>query len=199
MISQILRTAIKNVFSKTNSSILSMLGLTIAVLSIFYIYSYVSFELGYDSHHKKADRIYRISGDLIGAENTMTHATLGPLMAQGLKDEFPDVEESVRLTAFRQAVLLENNNEKFNIKEAYKADQSIFDIFSLEFVYGNKSEALVAPNQIVINHSLSQKIFGDINPVGKTLMHDKRILTITGVITDSPRNSHQDCLYRTAQ
>ena len=192
MISQILRTAIKNVFSKTNSSILSVLGLTIAVLSIFYIYSYVSFELGYDSHHKKADRIYRISGDLIGAENTMTHATLGPLMAQGLKDEFPDVEESVRLTAFRQAVLLENNNEKFNIKEAYKTDQSIFDIFSLEFVYGNKTEALVAPNQIVINHSLSQKIFGDINPVGKTLTHDKRILTITGVITDSPKNSHHN-------
>jgi len=52
--SQILRTAIKSVFNLANSTVLSMVGLTIAVLSIFYIYSYVSFELGYDSYHLKA-------------------------------------------------------------------------------------------------------------------------------------------------
>lgn len=190
MTSRLFKIAIKNVFSKTNTSLLSMLGLTIAFISIFYIYSYVSFELGYDSQHEKADKIYRISGDIIAAENTMTNAKLGPTMGQGLKDEFPEVEEFTRLTSFRQLVLLEHNEEIFNVKEAYMADHSVFDIFSFEFLFGNKQNALTAPDQIVINQSLSQKIFGNEDPVGKTLKHNNKVFTVKGVVKDSPINVH---------
>ena len=187
---QIFRTAIKNVFNRSNSSAISLLGLTIAFVSIFYIYSYVSYELSYDTKYKNADRIYRISGEIVASENTMTHAILGPLMGQGLKDEFPEVEEFARLSSFRQAIFLENNKEKFKIEEAYIADHSVFDMFSLEFVYGDTSKALVAPDQVVINQSLSEKIFGKINPVGKILKQNNRALTIQGVIKDSPTNVH---------
>jgi len=62
------KTAVKNVVSKTNTSIFSLVGLTIAFISIFYIFSYVSFELGYDSQHENADRIYRISGEIVASE-----------------------------------------------------------------------------------------------------------------------------------
>jgi putative ABC transport system permease protein len=190
MMSHIFKTAIKNVFNKKNSSLLSMLGLTIAFLSIFYIYSYVSFELGYDSIHKNADRIYRVSGDIIATEDTMSHALLGPLMGPGLKQEFPEVQEFTRLTPFKQAILLENNEEKFTVEEAYMTDQSVFDVFSIEFIFGNKENALVAPDQIVINQSLSKKLFGDDNPVDKTLIFNEKLLTIKGVIKDSPGNVH---------
>ena len=183
-------TAVKNVVSKTNTSIFSLVGLTIAFISIFYIFSYVSFELGYDSQHKKADRIYRISGEIVASENTMTHAKLGPLMGPGLKDEYPEVEMFTRLTPFQQNVFLENNGEKFKVEEAYMADHSVFDIFSLEFVFGSKEKTFIAPDQIVINQSLSQKIFGDVNPVGKTLKHNNKVLSITGVIKDSKKNVH---------
>lgn len=190
MSTYLFNTAVKNVVSKTNTSIFSLVGLTIAFISIFYIFSYVSFELGYDSQHKKADRIYRISGEIVASENTMTHAKLGPLMGPGLKDEYPEVETFTRLTPFQQNVFLENNGEKFKVEEAYMVDHSVFDIFSLEFVFGNKEKALVAPDQIVINQSLSQKIFGDVNPVGKTLKHNSKVLTIIGVIKDSKENVH---------
>lgn len=190
MISHLIKTAIKNVFNKRSTSWLSLAGLVIAFLSIFYIYSYVSFELGYDSTPKNGERIYRVSGDIIATENTMTHALLGPLMGQGLKDEFPEIEAFTNLTSFREAVILEYNENKFIVKEAYKVDHSVFDIFSLEFVFGHKQEALIAPDEMVINQSLSQKIFGKQNPVGKTLKVDKKTLTIKGVIKDSQNNAH---------
>lgn len=186
----LLKTTLKNVFSKKNASILSMLGFSIAFISIFYIYTYVSFELGYDSKPEKADRIYRISGEIVASENTMVHAKLGPLFGQGLKDEFPEIEDFTRLSAFHEDVLLEFDEKKFNVKEAYRADHSVFDIFSLEFVFGDRNNALVAPDQIVINQSLSQKIFGNNNPVGKTLKHNNKVVTIKGVIKDSPENVH---------
>lgn len=185
-----LRLAFKNVFDKRNSSWISILGLAIAFASLFYIYSYVSFELSYDSQHENASRIYRISGDIVAAENTMTHAVLGPLMGQGLKDDFPAVESFVRLIPFRESILLETVTKQFSVDEAYKADSTIFDIFSLVFKYGSPHNALSNPNEIVINQSLSQKFFGDQNSVGEVLEYDGQVFTVVGVVEDSPANSH---------
>lgn len=185
-----LRLAFKNVFNKRSSSWISILGLAIAFASLFYIYSYVSFELSYDSQHENASRIYRISGDIVAAENTMTHAVLGPLMGQGLKDDFPAVESFVRLIPFRESILLEIETKQFSVDEAYKADSTIFDIFSLVFKYGSPHNALSNPNEIVINQSLSQKFFGDQNSVGEVLEYDGRVFAVVGVVEDSPANSH---------
>ncbi|TKG95804.1 ABC transporter permease [Puteibacter caeruleilacunae] len=184
------RIAIKNIFNGKLNSIVSIAGLTIAFVAIFYIYSYVSFEMGYDAHHKKSDRIYRISGDIVASENTMTHAVLGPLLAESMKEEYPEIEESARLGAFRQATFLNNQDKKYKITEAYRADQAIFKVFTLDLIYGDEQNALNAPNQVVINESLAKKIFGDKNPVGLTLMQNNQLITVTGVIKDSPKNAH---------
>lgn len=185
-----LRLAFKNVFDKRSSSWISILGLAIAFASLFYIYTYVSFELSYDSQHENASRIYRISGDIVAAENTMTHAVLGPLMGQGLKDDFPAVESFVRLIPFRESILLETETKQFSVDEAYKADSTIFDIFSFVFKYGSPHNALSNPNEIVINQSLNEKFFGDRNSVGEVLEYDAQLFTIVGVVEDSPVNSH---------
>lgn len=185
-----LKLAVKNVFDKRNSSWISILGLAIAFASLFYIFSYASFELSYDSQHKNASRIYRISGDIVAAENTMTHAVLGPSMGPGLNDEFPAVESFVRLIPFRNSVLFEKETIQFSVDEAYKVDSTIFDIFSLVFKYGSPTSALTNPNEIVINNSLSNKFFGDQNSVGEVLEYDGQIYTIVGVVEDSPVNSH---------
>lgn len=185
-----IKIAFKNLLNRKNPSLLSILGLAIAFTSLFYIYSYVSFELNYDSFHKNTKRIYRISGDIVAVENTMTHAVLGPLMGPKLKEEFPAIEEFTRLFPTRKSILLKTEDNQFTIEEAYTADQSIFDVFTLNFIYGDKKSALSNPNEIVINQSLSLKIFGDKNPIGQTLKKENKLLTVTGVITDSPENAH---------
>ncbi len=186
----ILKLAIKKLFGKNNASLISILGLAIALVSIFYIYSYVDFELSYDSQHKNANRIYRISGDIVAAENTATHAVLGPLMSPELKNYFPAVESFTRLIPNRGQTTLEYNNKQFVVDEAYLADPDVFHIFSLDFIYGDIKNAFEAPNEIVINKSLSKKIFGDINPVGELIIKDGQALKVVGVIKDSPDNSH---------
>ncbi len=195
-----LRIALKNVLRKDHESILSLIGLAISFASICFIFLYVSFQLGYDAHNKNSDRIYRISGDIIATENTMTHAVLGPLMAPALKDAFPGVESFVRLFPIHQTNILEVKSERYPIEEAYAADPSVFDVFTLKLIYGNKKDALNDPNDIVINESLSKKMFGDANPVGESLKRDGQLLTISGVIEDSPKNAHHklNVLFSTA-
>ena len=64
------KLAINNLLKRKNNTAISLIGLAIAFVAIFHIYSTLIFENGYDAQHKKADRIYRISGDLIASENT---------------------------------------------------------------------------------------------------------------------------------
>jgi putative ABC transport system permease protein len=184
------KLAINNLWKRKNNSVISLVGLAVAFTAIFHVYSIVDFERGYESRHEKASRIYRISGDIVAAENTMTHAVLGPLMGPGLKNEFPAVESFARLVPERHAVKLETEKGIFEIEEAYTADTSVFNIFTFHFSYGNPQQALRKPNEIVINKSLSQKIFGNANPVGETIVRDGTPLTVAGVINDSPDNAH---------
>ncbi len=185
-----LRIALSNLLRR-NNALISIIGLAIAFAAIFHIFSIVSFENGYDSQNKKAERIYRISGDIVAAENTMSHAVLGPLMGPGLKDEFPAVKSFTRLIPIRNTVkLATENNNIFEVEEAYTADTSVFNIFTFNFIYGDASQALRNPNEIVINKSLSKKIFGGKNPLGETIMRDGTPLIVAGVVNDSPENSH---------
>ena len=184
------RLAINNLWKRKNNSYISLAGLAIAFTAIFHVYSIVDFERGYDAQHEKAERIYRISGDIIANENTMTHAVLGPLMGPGLKEEFPAVESFVRLVPQHQTVKLESEKGIFEIEESYTTDSSVFSIFSFHFLYGDPSQALQNPNEVVINKSLSQKMFGNTNPVGQTIIRDGTPITVAGVINDSPENCH---------
>ena len=184
------KLAINNLLKRKNNTAISLIGLAIAFVAIFHIYSTLIFENGYDAQHKKADRIYRISGDLIASENTMTHAVLGPLMGPGLKDEFPAIESYARLVPVRHAVKLEANNEIFEVEEAYTVDSTVFSIFTFHFIYGNPKQALRSPNEIVINKSLSTKMYGDVNPIGETIVRDGTLLKVAGVVEDCANNSH---------
>lgn len=185
-----LKLAFSKLLKRRSSVGFSLLGLTVAFAAVFHIGSILSFEMGYDTHHKKFERIFRISGDIIAAENTMTHAVLGPLMGPGLKSEFPAVESFTRLVPVHNGVKLETEKGKIEVEEAYTADTTVFNIFSLEFVYGTPQSALRNTNEIVVNQSLSQKLFGDVNPLGKTILRDGTPLTVAGVVADCPENSH---------
>jgi putative ABC transport system permease protein len=116
------KTALKDIFNWGSSSLISVAGLAIAFATVFFIYSRVSFESGYDSHHEKADRIYRISGEIITAGSEARHAVLGPFMGRGLKEHFPVVEEFARLVPIRSTIILEREEAKFSIDEAYFVD-----------------------------------------------------------------------------
>lgn len=184
------RTAFNSLLKRKNHSIISLIGLIIAFTAVFYIVSIVRFETSFDSHHKNINQIYRISGDIIASENTMAHAVLGPLMGPALKREYPSIKAFTRLIPVKHSVNLEAERQIFQVDEAYTADASVFNIFTFEFIYGNPTQALQRPDEIVINESLSQKMYGPVNPVGKTIIRDGTPLRVAGVVKDSPGNAH---------
>ncbi len=185
-----IKTALKDLLSCKGSSLISVAGLAIAFATVIFIYSRVTFELGYDAYHEKAYRIYRISGEIKTAGSEAKHAVLGPYMGRGLKEHFPIVEKYASLTPIKKSIILEREEAKISIDEAYFADSSVFQLFTFDFVHGNINSALANPREVVINQSLSKRLFGAENPIGKTINEGDKLLTVTGVVKDSPKNSH---------
>jgi len=154
---------------------------------------YVSDELSYDRHFKKADRIVRqcMIYDFGGVgENS---ASMPFPVAYTLKSEYPDmIENVVRLFNYQMdRNLLEYNDQKFSESRFFFADSSFFEIFDHEFISGDPSTALIEPNSVVITESIAKKYFREEDPMGKVIDFESEVpLKVTGVIRDIPKQTH---------
>jgi putative ABC transport system permease protein len=87
-----------------------------------------------------------------------------------------------------------HNNTSYRINKLLAADSSFFKVFEFEPLWGDPSRALNASNKVVITQSFSQKMFGDENPVGKTIGYNSAYMPgeyveVEAVIKDLPHNS----------
>jgi len=97
MLKNYILVALRNLWRHRGYSLINIFGLTIGLASTIFILLYVINELTYDQFHEKSDRIYRvwISGSMPATE--MRHAVTSPPMAEALLNDYPVVEQSVRL------------------------------------------------------------------------------------------------------
>lgn len=155
---------------------------------------YVNYEKSYDTF-KGSENVYRTymdyleGGDAFVPGDAMTYNLSGPT----LKEEFPEVLDYVRFYYFE--------NLTFKIGERILeqplgslADPSYFNIFNYPWLEGNKEAALTEPYSIVLSKSFAQKLFGNENPIQKTVSAfwdgQEAVLTVTGVMDDVPETAH---------
>ncbi|MDO6430169.1 ABC transporter permease [Flavitalea sp. BT771] len=189
MIRNYFKVAIRNLLRNKYFSFINIMGLAVGMTACFLIFRYVRFELSYDDFHAKADRIYRVAGDVVTPTKTV-HAgvSVGPV-AILLKKEFPEVEDAVRL--YRDGFLVTKGNIKFQEKTSVMADSSLFRIFDFPLIAGDARTALRDPMSVVLSKSAAKKYFGDANPLGQHVLLTGGAIdaTVTGIMKDIPENS----------
>jgi putative ABC transport system permease protein len=187
--------SVRNLLRNKVFTAVNIFGLAVGMAACFAILQYVHFEMSYDKFHKNADRIYRVLLQTDHVYRATNHPATGP----ALKKDFPEVVEYAR--AVHQSILINNqiawsctdnqgNKKVFNMDNTYFVDPSFITMFSFPFIYGDPRSALKNQNDIAISRSVSQKFFGNENPVGKELrINDRWPLIVTGVFEDIPENS----------
>ncbi|EDP71726.1 putative transporter permease protein [Flavobacteriales bacterium ALC-1] len=179
------RSLVKNkVYSFINLS-----GLTIGMTCFILIAFYIQFELSFDKHIENSDRIYRIVQQQKGNDYRGTdYFALAPLpLSTSIKQDFPEVESITNLDVWN--TLLINDNVSFSERGLFTT-MSFFDIFYTPILEGVGKEALRESNTILLTKSLSEKIFGEVSSIGKTVLYNEEILTVKGIIADPPKNQH---------
>lgn len=194
MIKHYIKIALRNLIRTKGFSFINIFGLTIGMTACVLIMLYVTDEMNYDKHHKDGYRLYRIASEAKGEK-----WVAGPApMAEALKKDFPEVEQSARLLRFpgaeKMLLTYEQNQKQFFETNAYYVDSTYFELFSYDFKFGDIHTALNAPNTIVISDDVAAKFFGDENPVDQVLKVGLSFgefnYTIKGVFKNTGNKSH---------
>ena len=170
--------------------LLNISGLALGLASVIFIAIWISHELSYDSFFKNADRIYRVES-LINFSGDPSVWTITPApAAESILNDFPEVQDAVVLqTGFHSAVKVDD--KLYVADNLYYTSHSYFNVFSTKVISGDSSQLLAGPGEVVISRHIAGVLFGDKDPVGKSVMlNNTDLLTVTGVIENSPTNTH---------
>jgi len=195
MIRNYLKHAWRSLVKNKTYSVLNIIGLSIGLTCFALIALWVNDELSYDKFNSNYDRIVRLTG-IEKRETGITESAVSSApMAKALKDDYPEIENTVRFDMHEELVM--HNSQQLLQPGILLTDPSIFDVFSYTLTKGDVHSALNEPYSIILTQSTAKKYFGDSNPMGKILiiyMNDSTgrgaSYTIKGVMPDPPKNAH---------
>jgi len=191
MIKNYFKIALRNLYKNKLYSLLNMVGLAIGIACCILIFFYVQNELSYDRYHTNSNNMHRITMSLAIQDRTVNTATTTFAYGPILKDEFPEIKEICRFTAFGEKKVVQYNDITFYEKKFLWADHTLFDMFSFELIKGNPKQALVEHNTIVITEKMAKKYFNTEDPLGKYLrVNGDSLYMVTGVMKNVPQTSH---------
>ncbi|NOR21781.1 MAG: FtsX-like permease family protein [Candidatus Aminicenantes bacterium] len=190
MIKNYLKIALRNFQRHKGYSFINIAGFAIGMACCLLILLYVRHELSYDRHHEDVERVCRIVIDIRTQTANRVFALISPTVAPALKADYPQVEHAARAIIPSSSRLVKRKDTFFYEDRFMYADQELFDIFTIPFIRGATQGALTRPNTLVVSQRMAHKYFGNANPLGETLEINQQEYEITGVVTDSPENTH---------
>lgn len=195
MLAHFLSFAWRRIWREKQVNMIRIANLSIGLGSGLVIFLVVNYMLTFDRYHPHVDRSYWVVTDIHRESTMQTDAAPRPL-ADVLRRTYPFVESAVRLeTIFGRIISVPNGRggwaKKFNeARNICFAEPQYFDLFGVEWVYGNPKTALSSPNSIVLSERYAEKYFNTTAAVGKVLRFDNRVdLKVTGIIKNPPANT----------
>lgn len=190
MISNYLRSALRNFRRNKIYAVINILGLSLGLTSTIFILLYINDELGYDKHFPLHKRLYRLEGDFNINNKHDRFAVSALPMGPALQLEMPEVEAFCRFN-LNENTIFRYNEKEFIEKNAYLADSTAPYLFSLSFIEGNPEKTLTEPFTVILSEKTAKKYFGKSPAYGKILYTPSgRSYKVTGVFEDLPHNTH---------
>ena len=190
MLKNYFRVAVRNLQRNKGFSAINIVGLAIGLATCLLIMAYVLDELSYDRFNQNADRIYRVDGDIKLGGNQFVCATSPGPMGPTLKQDWPEVEQEVRMQEHGWLGVRKGTQDIVEEKVVF-ADSTLFSVFTLPMIAGDPATALREPHTMVVTETIARKYFNSTDIVGRTLIiNDNANYKITGVIKDVPANAH---------
>jgi putative ABC transport system permease protein len=193
MLKNYFKIALRNMYRYKVFSGINIVGLAIGIAACMLILLFIQREFSFERIHHNASRVYRVLtiDRALGTHNQRVGITMPPL-GLALQETFPEVEASLRITGGGKN-LLKYGDRPGIYGNVRSADADFFDFFDFKLRKGNKEKALSDPFSIILTQSLAKQLFGDEEPLGKTIQTGNgNDVKVTGILQDLPDNSHLD-------
>lgn len=157
--------AIRNITKHKTFSFINIFGLALAMSVCLLVILMLADQYRYDKFNSKGDRIYRIITHI--PDGRQPYATSPFPTAAYLKSNYPAVEEAATMMPSVTGDV--KAGEQTAVMKGYFTEPSFFRIFDFELTHGNRESALAQPRTVVISTTIARKLFGDADPIGKTV------------------------------
>lgn len=192
MIKNYLKTAWRNLWKNKGFSAINIIGLAIGMAACIIIMLFVFYEKSFDHFHSKniyrLDEVQKFEGMVAPQNVALSMFPMGPT----LKNEFPEIRNFTRITGFDK-IRLTYQEKKIVFPKMFWADSTFLQIFDFKLLKGDRKTALEKPGSVLLTRESAVKIFGNEDPMGKTVAHygdDTLRFLVTGVMENIPGNSH---------
>lgn len=193
MLKNYIKIALRNLLRSKGFSIINISGLAIGMASALLILLWIQNELSFDRFYKKTDRTYlmynrdKFDGELWSWNNTPK------IMGPTLQTDYPEVENMAR---YNNITFLASVGETHLNERGAFVDSGFLNIFDFPMLQGDPDQALKGAYNIVLTKKFATSLFGNTDPMGKTVRIDSNAnFIVTGVLKDLPSNTSLDFDY----
>ena len=157
--------AIQNIIRGKDSTIIKVVSLSLGLFLSIILFALVTLELNYNSFYQDNEDIYiaETSWDKTNSSRYCIYPT-----AQALMEHFPEQVEMATVINDFTSRSLQHGKEDFPVA-LIQADSLFFQTMGIPLIEGNALD-LNIPDAIFLSKSTARRIFGNENPIGKTLM-----------------------------
>src|SRR5215213_2277169 len=138
------KSAFRNITRHKRFSFINIAGLTLGLTACLLSGLFVRDEKQYDKFVPGAENVYRVYQKTEGEASNII-ATAPPAFANALNQNFPEVEETLRVASINSKELFEADGKKLYEEGGFIADSNFFDFFPLRFRYGSPVKVLGDP------------------------------------------------------
>lgn len=168
---------------------LNIIGLAAGMAVALLIGLWVLNEYSYDRWLPGYESVYQVEMNVSSQRDgirTIPDVSL-PFIAT-LRKDIPEIAAVAETDGFNEHDLLAGD-KKFYSRGAM-IGQDFFSIFNYPLLRGEAATALQDPYSIVLTASIARALFGDADPMGRTVRIDNQHdVKVTGVLKDIPKNS----------
>ncbi|MBB2144340.1 FtsX-like permease family protein [Pedobacter sp. LMG 31464] len=183
-----LKIALRNLWKNKGFSLINIGGLAIGLASCMVLLIYVAYEWSYDKQFTNNDKTYIVYQNAPANGKIFSWAWTPNVMAKEVQEKIPGVKYASHST-YPRAKLITVGENKLSSKAVF-ADQAYLKILDYKFIKGNETQVLKNVNSIILTKSFAQKLFGNEDPINKTVkLENQEVLNVEAVIEDIPNNS----------
>jgi ABC-type antimicrobial peptide transport system permease subunit len=193
MFSNYLKIAWRNLLKNKGYSLINILGLATGMAVALLIALWIWDELTFDKYHANHATLAQVMTTQTFNGETGTGQAVAMPLGNELRTKYGSDFKNVSMASWNFGHILAVGDKKIS-KEGMWVEPNFPAMFSLKMLKGSIN-GLKDPSSILLNESVAKALFGNTNPIGKTIKLDnKDVFTVAGVYEDLPRNT---TLYKT--
>jgi putative ABC transport system permease protein len=194
MLKNYVKIALRNLNRSRGYSFINIVGLTVGISVTMLIGMWVYDEISFNTYHKNYKHIAQIYQHQTNNGEINTGGVVPRPLSQELKSSYKgDFKHVVR--RWWELIHALSVNDKTISRSGTFMDVGALEMFSIKMLKGSWS-SLDDPASIVLSESTAKALFGDVDPMNKSMRIDNTMdVKVTGVYEELPGNSQFNSLH----